>query len=93
MARIKAGLATLAAFGLTVSPAIAQTRAAQALPAASAQLDPAAVSRASSPSAAVSELGRGGGLSPAVLLAFIALLGLLLAAAGGGGGNGSDSPG
>jgi hypothetical protein len=84
-------LAALATIGLVVSaPVSAQTRSAQALPAASVQLDPAVASRDSAPLADASELG--GRASPAILLGIIALLALLIAAAGGGGG-GNDSPG
>jgi hypothetical protein len=86
-------LASVAAFGLAISgPAAAATRAAQALPAASVQLDPGSVSRASAPlDDAASELGRRG--SPAIILGLVALIALLVALAGGGGGGGNDSPG
>ena len=95
MGKLSNGLAAFAAFGLVVAgPAAAQTRAAQALPAASAQLDRADVARGNAPLAQASELG---GRSSPIVLGIIALLALLIAAAGGGGGGngggGNDSPG
>ena len=89
MVKSKQLLAVLAATGLVVAgPAFAATRAASALPAQQVELDPASVARTGSAVTEANELG--GRLSPALLLAFLAILGALLAAAGGGG---SDSPG
>ena len=94
MGKLNNALATIAALGLVAAaPVSAQTRAAQALPAPSVQLDPADASRASAPMVDAAELG--GRSSPAIILGIIALLALLIAAAGGGGGGGggNDSPG
>lgn len=85
MAMVKSGLAALAALGLIAAPAAAQTRSAQALPA------PVAADRAAPPVVDANELGARG-LSPALIIAFLAILAAILAAAGGGGG-GNDSPG
>ena len=96
MVTIKHGLAAIAAFGMTVSPAFAETRSAQALPAPSAQVDSSAVSLASQPMEDASSLHRRGGLfgggvlSPAVLIALLAIIAAIIAASSGGG---NDSPG
>jgi hypothetical protein len=92
LAKLNTALAGLAALGLTISgPAAAATRAAQALPVASVQLDPTLLPRASAPLADANEMGRRG--SPALILGLVALLALLIALAGGGGGGGTASPG
>ena len=89
MVKIKHGLAAIAAFGLAASPAMAETRSAQALPAPSAQVDSSAVSLASQPMEDASALK--GGLSPALLIALLAIIAAIILVASGGGGN--DSPG
>ena len=89
MVKIKHGLAALAAFGMMASPAMAETRSAQALPAPSAQVDSSAASLASQPVQDADSLGAG--LSPALLLALLAIIATIIAASSGGGGN--DSPG
>ena len=89
MVRIKHGLAAIAALGLAVSPAMAETRSAQALPAPSAQVDSNAVSLASQPIEGADSLGSG--FSPALLIALLALIAAIIAVSSGGGGN--DSPG
>jgi hypothetical protein len=92
MIKLKQVLATLAATGLVVAgPALAETRASGSLPASSVQLDPARVARASAPAVDADELGAG--LSPAIILAFLAVIAAVVAVAGGGGGGGPDSPG
>jgi hypothetical protein len=57
MVKIKHGFAAIAAFGLAVSPAMAETRSAQALPAPSAIVDSNAVSLASQPTQNADSLG------------------------------------
>ena len=89
MVKFKHGLAAIAAFGLAVSPAMAETRSAQALPAASAQVASSAVSLASQPLEGADSLG--GGLSPALLIALLAIIAAIVLVASGG--NGNDSPG
>ena len=89
MVKIKHGLAAIAAFGLAVSPAMAETRSAQALPAPSAQVDSSAVSLASQPMEDADSLG--GKLSPALLIALLAIIAAIVLVASGG--NGNDSPG
>ena len=97
MVKIKHGLAALAAFGMMASPAMAETRSAQALPAPSAQVDSSALALASQPMDGESSLRKRGGLfgggvlSPAVLIALLAIIAAIIAASSGGGGN--DSPG
>ena len=88
MVRIKHGLAAIAALGLAVSPAMAETRSAQALPAPSAQVDSNAVSLASQPMQDADSLGRR--FSPALLIALLALIAAIIAVSAGGG---KDSPG
>ena len=90
MVKIKHGLAAIAALGLAVSPAMAETRSAQALPAPSAQVDSSAVSLASRPIEGADSLGRG--FSPALLLALLAIIAAIIAASSGGGGR-NASPG
>ena len=90
MVRVKHGFAAIAALGLAVSPAMAETRSAQALPAPSAQVDSNAVSLASRPMQDADSLGRG--FSPALLIALLALIAAIIAASSGGGGR-NDSPG
>ena len=90
MVKIKRGLAAIAALGLAMSPAMAQTRSAQALPAPSAQVDSNAVSLASQPIEGADSLGSG--FSPALLIALLALIAAIIAASSGGGGR-NDSPG
>ena len=58
MVKVKHGLAAIAAIGLAVSPAMAETRSAQALPAPSEQVDSSAVSLASQPMEDADSLGR-----------------------------------
>ena len=88
MVKVKHGLAAIAAFGLAESPAMAETRSAQALPAPSEQVDSNAVSLASKPVQDADSLG--GRYSPALLIALLALIaGIILVASGGG----KDSPG
>lgn len=89
MVKFKHGLAAVAAFGLAISPALAETRSAQALPAPSAQVDSSAVSLASQPVEGADQLGAG--LSPALILALLAIIAAIVAVSSGGGGN--DSPG
>ena len=89
MVKFKHGLAAIAAFGLAVSPAMAETRSAQALPAPSAQVDSSAVSLASQPVEGADSLG--GKLSPALLIALLAIIAAIILVASGG--NGNDSPG
>ena len=88
MVKVRHGFAAIAALGLAVSPAMAETRSAQALPAPSAQVDSNAVSLASQPMQDVDSLGRG--FSPALLIALLALIAALIAVSAGGG---RDSPG
>ena len=88
MVRVKHGFAAIAALGLAVSPAMAETRSAQALPAPSAQVDSNAVSLASRPMQNADSLGRG--FSPALLIALLALIAAIIAVSTGGG---KDSPG
>lgn len=95
MVKFKHGLAAIAAFGLAASPAMAETRSAQALPAPSAQVDSSAVALASQPIDGASSLRRGGFLgggafSPAALIALLALIAAIIAVSSGGG---NDSPG
>ena len=88
MVKVKHGLAAIAAFGLAVSPAMAETRSAQALPAPSEQVDSNAVSLASKPVQDADSLG--GRYSPVLLIALLAFIaGIILVASGGG----KDSPG
>lgn len=89
MVKFKHGLAAIAAFGLAASPAMAETRSAQALPAPSAQVDSSAVSLASQPMEDADSLG--GKLSPALLIALLAIIAAIILVSSGGGGN--DSPG
>ena len=89
MVKFKHGLAAIAAFGLAVSPAMAEIRSAPALPAASAQGDASAVSLASQPMESADSLG--GRLSPALLIALLAIIAAIILVASGG--NGNDSPG
>ena len=89
MVKVKHGLAAIAALGLAVSPAMAETRSAQALPAPSAQVDSNAVSLASRPMQDGDSLGRG--FSPALLIALLALIAAIILVSSGGGGK--DSPG
>ena len=96
MVKIKHGLAAIAALGLAASPAMAETRSAQALPAPSAQVNSSALVLASQPMEGESSLRKGGflgggALSPALLIALLAVLAAIVLAASGGGGN--DSPG
>lgn len=96
MVKFKHGLAAIAAFGLAASPAMAETRSAQALPAPSAQVDSSALALASQPMDGESSLRKGGFLgggavSPALLIALLALIAAIIAVSSGGGGN--DSPG
>ena len=118
MVKIKQGLAAIAAFGLAVSPAMAQTRSADSMPSKSVMIEPSTGQcveiRRDSPSStptsvpvdqalcdAAGSKGVGGaasaiaktgglGLSPALLLALLAVVGAVAAAAGGGH---NDSPG
>jgi hypothetical protein len=93
MVRLRNGLAALAALGLVAAtPVSAATRAAQALPAPAAQLDPTRLDRASQP-LGEAEAMRGEGLSPGILVALVAVILAILLAASGGGGGGPDSPG
>ncbi len=89
MVKVKHGLAAIAAIGLAVSPAMAETRSAQALPAPSEQVDSSAVSLASQPMEDADSLGRG--FSPALLVALLALIAAIILVSSGGGGK--DSPG
>ena len=89
MVKFKHGLAAVAAFGLAASPALAETRSSQALPAPSAQVDSSAVSLASQPVEGADQLG--GRLSPALLIALLAIIAAIIAFSSGGGGK--DSPG
>ncbi len=89
MVKVKHGLAAIAAIGLAVSPAMAETRSAQALPAPSEQVDSSAVSLASQPMEDADALGRG--FSPALLVALLALIAAIILVSSGGGGK--DSPG
>ena len=89
MVKVKHGLAAIAAIGLAVSPAMAETRSAQALPAPSEQVDSSAVSLASQPMEDADSLGRR--FSPALLVALLALIAAIILVSSGGGGN--DSPG
>lgn len=91
MVTIRHSLAAIAAFGLSVSPAMAQTRSAQALPAPSEQVDSSAISLASQPTEDESSLG-GRGFSPILLVALLLIIAGIVIAAGGGNGE-SDSPG
>ena len=88
MVKFSSVLAGVAAAGLLVaSPALAQTRAADSLPATSAVLDPAAVDRSASPVEDASELA---GFSPFLIILFLAAaIGLIVIISGGG----NDSPG
>lgn len=89
MSKLNHLLATLAATGLVIAgPALAQTRAAGSLPAASVQIDPAPLARSSTPLTDADELG--GGASPVIIIAFLALIVLVVIGVSGGG---SDSPG
>lgn len=92
MASIRYGFAAIAALGLMATPAMAETRSAQALPAPSAQVDSSSLALASAPIEGSESLGRRG-FSPAYLLALLAIIAAIIAAAGGGGGGGNDSPG
>ena len=89
MVKFKHGLAAIAAFGMAASPAMAETRSAQALPAQSALVDSSAVALASQPVEGADQLGAG--LSPALILALLAIIAAIIAVSSGGGGN--DSPG
>ena len=97
MVKIKRGLAVIAALGLAVSPAMAETRSAQALPAPSAQVDSNALVLASQPMEGESSLRKRGGLfgggafSPALLIALLAIIAAIILVSSGG--NGNDSPG
>ena len=96
MVKIKHGLAALAAFGMAVSPAMAETRSAQALPAPSAQVSSSALVLATQPMEGESSLRKGGlfgggVLSPAALIALLAIIAAIVLVASGG--NGNDSPG
>jgi hypothetical protein len=97
MVKLRNGLATVAALGLVaVTPALAATRAAQSLPAASAQAAGVYPARASEPMVQASALANeDGGNSPALIAGLVlVLLAVLLAASGSGGGSGGpDSPG
>ena len=119
MVMIKHSLVAIAAFGLAVTPAMAQTRSASSLPSRSVMVEPSTGQcveiRRDSPSSAPTSVpvdqalcdqaagpkGVGGaasaiaktgglGLSPALLLALLAVVGAVAAAAGGGH---NDSPG
>ena len=95
MVKIKHGLAAIAAFGLAASPAMAETRSAQALPAPSAQVDSSALALASQPMVGESSLRKGGlfgggVISPAVLVALLAIIAAIILASSSGG---NDSPG
>lgn len=114
---IKHGLAGIAALGLVISPALAQTRSAMALPAVAqgvsidecrvrpdipgdvardrdkdGLIDNCGANRAARANRAAVATSGGAGLSPALLLGLLAVVGAIVAAAGGGGG-GNDSPG
>ena len=89
MVKIKHGLAAIAALGLVSSPAMAETRSAQALPAPSALVDSSAISLVSQPVKRAGSLAAG--FSPALLLALLASITAVFAASSGGGG--TDSPG
>jgi hypothetical protein len=88
MVKIKHGFAAIAAFGLAVSPAMAETRSAQALPAPSAIVDSNAVSLASQPTQNADSLG--GRFSILLLLALLASIAAIILVSTGGG---KDSPG
>ena len=95
MVKFKLGLAVIAAFGLAVAPAMAETRSGQALPAPSALVDSSAVALASQPMDGESSLRKGGlfgggAFSPALLIALLAIIAAIIAASSGGG---NDSPG
>jgi len=92
MPKFRNGLIVAAALGLVAAgPASAQTRSAQALPAQAPISQAAPVDRAAQPMTDAAEMG--GKISPALIIAFLAILAAILAAAGGGGGGGNDSPG
>ena len=99
MVKLSNGLAALAALGLVVAaPAPAATRAAQSLPAVSAQIDGASPGRSSQPIAQASALANEDDDDDptGLILGAIALLAAILLAmraVGSGGGGGPDSPG
>jgi hypothetical protein len=88
MVKVKHGLAAIAAFGLAASPAMAETRSAQALPAPSAEVDSNAISLASQPVQNADSLH--GHFSILLLLALLASIAAIIAVSTGGG---KDSPG
>ena len=88
MVKFSSVLAGAAAAGLmAASPALAQTRAADSLPAASVVLEPAAVDRAASPVEDANELGK---VSPFLIILLLASVAALIVLISGGG---NDSPG
>lgn len=88
MVKFSSVLAGVAAAGLmAASPALAQTRAADSLPAASVVLEPAALDRAASPVEDASELA---GVSTLLILLILGSIAALIVIASGGG---NDSPG
>jgi hypothetical protein len=91
MVKLSSVLAGVAAVGLMAAgPAMAQTRAADSLPAATVVVDPAAVDRSASPIDDASELGRRS--SPLLILLLLGAIAAVILIASGGG-NGNDSPG
>jgi hypothetical protein len=95
MVKLSNGLAAIAALGLVAAaPASAATRAAQSLPAISAQVDVVSPARASEPMVEASTLANeDGGNSTALIVGLVLVLLAVLLAASGGSGGGPDSPG
>ena len=95
MIKPRNGFAMLAALGLVAAmPASAATRAAQSLPAVSAQFDGGSPARASQPIVQASALANeDGDNSTALIVGLVLVLLAVLLAASGGGSSGPDSPG
>ena len=95
MVKLRNSLAAIAALGLVAAaPASAATRAAQSLPAGSAQVDDLSPARAAQPMVQASALANeDGDNSTALIVGLVLVLLAVLLAASGSGGGGPDSPG